>query len=123
MPWAKLPPSVSHPPTPSQESGSCLSWSSPSFQDLGEDLRPASQVLPTPKSPLPPHSPPETQAPVLSPTLSGPYALTLSSSLFQMGQHLAKAEAKLHTHRGHQELSESVYTDVLDKSCSQAWQE
>lgn len=29
--------SVSHSPTPSQESGSCLSWSSPGFWDLGED--------------------------------------------------------------------------------------
>ncbi|XP_028384400.1 marginal zone B- and B1-cell-specific protein [Phyllostomus discolor] len=42
---------------------------------------------------------------------------------YQMEQHLAKAEAKLHTHGGHQELSESAYTDVLDKSCSQAWQD
>ncbi|XP_006923110.1 marginal zone B- and B1-cell-specific protein [Pteropus alecto] len=44
---------------------------------------------------------------------------------YQMWQHLAKAEAKLHTpdSGGHQELSESVYTDVLDQSCSQTWQD
>ncbi|MBZ3886740.1 Marginal zone B- and B1-cell-specific protein [Sciurus carolinensis] len=44
---------------------------------------------------------------------------------YQMWQHLAKAEAKLHTpdSRGQQELSESVYTDILDRSCSQNWQE
>ncbi|XP_035569704.1 marginal zone B- and B1-cell-specific protein isoform X2 [Canis lupus baileyi] len=44
---------------------------------------------------------------------------------YQMWQHLAKAEAKLHTpdSGGRQwELSESVYIDVLDKSCSQSWQ-
>ncbi|EHB02332.1 Proapoptotic caspase adapter protein [Heterocephalus glaber] len=44
---------------------------------------------------------------------------------YQMWQHLAKAEAKLHTpdSRGRQELSESEYTDVLDRSCSQNWQD
>ncbi|KAF5913388.1 marginal zone B- and B1-cell-specific protein [Diceros bicornis minor] len=44
---------------------------------------------------------------------------------YQMQQHLAKAEAKLHTQdsRGQQVLSESVYTDVLDGSCSQTWQD
>ncbi|KAM8763924.1 marginal zone B- and B1-cell-specific protein [Rhynchonycteris naso] len=42
---------------------------------------------------------------------------------YQMWQHLAKAEAKLHTPQGRQELSESVYTDVLDRSCSQTWQD
>lgn len=44
---------------------------------------------------------------------------------YQMWQHLAKAEAKLHTpdSRGQQELSESVYTDILDRSCSQNWQD
>ncbi|XP_020023508.2 marginal zone B- and B1-cell-specific protein [Castor canadensis] len=44
---------------------------------------------------------------------------------YQMWQHLAKAEAKLHSpdSRGRQELSESVYTDVLDRSCSQSWQD
>ncbi|XP_066128755.1 marginal zone B- and B1-cell-specific protein isoform X1 [Saccopteryx bilineata] len=41
----------------------------------------------------------------------------------QMWQHLAKAEAKLHNPQGHQELSESVYTDILDRSCSQTWQD
>ncbi|XP_003980870.3 marginal zone B- and B1-cell-specific protein [Felis catus] len=43
---------------------------------------------------------------------------------YQMWQHLAKAEAKLHTRDsgGQQELSESVYTDILDRSCSQTWQ-
>ncbi|XP_049991013.1 marginal zone B- and B1-cell-specific protein isoform X2 [Alexandromys fortis] len=42
----------------------------------------------------------------------------------QMGQHLAKAEAKSHgpDSSGLQELSESVYTDVLDRTCSQNWQ-
>ncbi|XP_023559171.1 marginal zone B- and B1-cell-specific protein isoform X1 [Octodon degus] len=41
----------------------------------------------------------------------------------QIWQHLAKAEAKLHASdsRGQQELSESEYTDVLDRSCSQNW--
>ncbi|CAK6446107.1 unnamed protein product [Pipistrellus nathusii] len=42
---------------------------------------------------------------------------------YQMWQHLAKAEAKLHTPGGRQQLSESVYTDVLEQSCSQAWQD
>uniref|UniRef100_A0A8D2CT82 Marginal zone B and B1 cell specific protein n=1 Tax=Sciurus vulgaris TaxID=55149 RepID=A0A8D2CT82_SCIVU len=44
---------------------------------------------------------------------------------YQMWHHLAKAEAKLHTpdSRGQQELSESVYTDILDRSCSQNWQD
>ncbi|XP_066128756.1 marginal zone B- and B1-cell-specific protein isoform X2 [Saccopteryx bilineata] len=42
---------------------------------------------------------------------------------YQMWQHLAKAEAKLHNPQGHQELSESVYTDILDRSCSQTWQD
>ncbi|XP_034374381.1 marginal zone B- and B1-cell-specific protein [Arvicanthis niloticus] len=43
---------------------------------------------------------------------------------YQMGQHLAKAEAKSHTpdSGGLQELSESTYTDVLDRTCSQNWQ-
>lgn len=43
---------------------------------------------------------------------------------YQMGQHLAKAEAKSHTpdSNGLQELSESTYTDVLDRTCSQNWQ-
>ncbi|XP_007937161.2 marginal zone B- and B1-cell-specific protein [Orycteropus afer afer] len=43
---------------------------------------------------------------------------------YQMWQHLAEAEAKLHTPEsgGRRELSESVYTDVLDRSCSQSWQ-
>ncbi|XP_004686580.1 PREDICTED: marginal zone B- and B1-cell-specific protein [Condylura cristata] len=43
---------------------------------------------------------------------------------YQMSQHLAKAEAKLHTpdSRERQELSESAYIDVLDQSCSQTWQ-
>ncbi|XP_025873013.1 marginal zone B- and B1-cell-specific protein [Vulpes vulpes] len=44
---------------------------------------------------------------------------------YQMWQHLAKAEAKLHTPDSggrRWELSESVYIDVLDKSCSQSWQ-
>ncbi|XP_004643300.1 marginal zone B- and B1-cell-specific protein isoform X2 [Octodon degus] len=42
---------------------------------------------------------------------------------YQIWQHLAKAEAKLHASdsRGQQELSESEYTDVLDRSCSQNW--
>ncbi|XP_016059227.1 PREDICTED: marginal zone B- and B1-cell-specific protein [Miniopterus natalensis] len=42
---------------------------------------------------------------------------------YQMWQHLAKAEDKLHTPGGRQELSESVYTDVLERSCSQTWQD
>ncbi|KAF6281048.1 marginal zone B and B1 cell specific protein [Rhinolophus ferrumequinum] len=44
---------------------------------------------------------------------------------YQMWQHLAKAEAKLHTpdSGGRRELSESEYTDVLDRSCSQTWQD
>ncbi|XP_006866197.1 PREDICTED: marginal zone B- and B1-cell-specific protein [Chrysochloris asiatica] len=43
---------------------------------------------------------------------------------YQMWQHLAEAEAKLHTPEsgGRRELSESMYTDVLDRSCSQSWQ-
>ncbi|KAL1773952.1 marginal zone B-and B1-cell-specific protein [Sigmodon hispidus] len=43
---------------------------------------------------------------------------------YQMGQHLAKAEAKSHPpdSSGSQELSESIYTDVLDRTCSQNWQ-
>lgn len=89
-------------------------------------MKSASQVLPAQKPPLPPHSPPETQAPVLpSPLLRSLEALALSPSLFQMWQHLAKAEAKLHTpdSRGQQVLSELVYTDVLDRSCSQTWKE
>ncbi|KFO19321.1 Plasma cell-induced resident endoplasmic reticulum protein [Fukomys damarensis] len=44
---------------------------------------------------------------------------------YQMWQHLVKAEAKLHTpdSTGRQELRESEYTDVLDRSCSQNWQD
>ncbi|ELW54031.1 Plasma cell-induced resident endoplasmic reticulum protein [Tupaia chinensis] len=44
---------------------------------------------------------------------------------YQMWQHLTKAEAKLNNpdSRGRQELTESVYTDVLDQSCSQNWQD
>ncbi|XP_032281075.1 marginal zone B- and B1-cell-specific protein [Phoca vitulina] len=45
--------------------------------------------------------------------------------VYQMWQHLAKAEAKLHTPGSggqRRELSESVYTDVLDQSCTQTWQ-
>ncbi|KAM4875173.1 marginal zone B- and B1-cell-specific protein [Thomomys bottae] len=44
---------------------------------------------------------------------------------YQMWQHLAKAEAKFHTpdSRERPELTESVYTDVLDQSCSQSWQD
>lgn len=89
-------------------------------------MKPASQVLSAQKAPLSPHSPQETQASILpSPTLSSPKALAFSPSLFQMWKHLAKAEAQLHTpdSGGRQELSESVYTDVLDRSCSQTWQE
>ncbi|XP_059773201.1 marginal zone B- and B1-cell-specific protein isoform X2 [Balaenoptera ricei] len=43
---------------------------------------------------------------------------------YQMWQHLTKAETKLHTldSGGRGKLSESVYTDVLDRSCSQTWQ-
>ncbi|XP_004696711.1 marginal zone B- and B1-cell-specific protein [Echinops telfairi] len=43
---------------------------------------------------------------------------------YQMWKHLAEADAKLHTSepRGQRELSESVYTDVLDRTCSQSWQ-
>lgn len=118
--------SISHPPTPPQESESCLSWLSPSFGTWKRVMKPASQVLPAQKAPLSSHSPPETQAPILpSPTLSSPKALVLSPSLFQMWQHLAKAEAKLHTpdSGGRRELSESEYTDVLDRSCSQTWKE
>ncbi|XP_008566844.1 PREDICTED: marginal zone B- and B1-cell-specific protein [Galeopterus variegatus] len=44
---------------------------------------------------------------------------------YQMWQHLAKAEARLHTpdSRGQRKLSELIYTDVLDRSCSQNWQD
>ncbi|XP_003266499.2 marginal zone B- and B1-cell-specific protein [Nomascus leucogenys] len=44
---------------------------------------------------------------------------------YQMWQNLAKAETKLHTPNsgGRRELSESVYTDVLDRSCSRNWQD
>ncbi|XP_075852212.1 marginal zone B- and B1-cell-specific protein isoform X2 [Microcebus murinus] len=44
---------------------------------------------------------------------------------YQMGQYLAKAEAQLHApdSEGRRELRESVYTDVLDLSCSQKWQD
>nr|KAF6482200.1 spermatogenesis associated 24 [Molossus molossus] len=42
---------------------------------------------------------------------------------YQMWKHLTKAEAKLHTPRGRQALSESVYTDVLERSCSHTWQD
>jgi hypothetical protein len=71
---------------------------------------------------------PDTWAPVLPsfPQLTiSLQSLAPSLSSFQMWQHLAKAEAKLHSpdSRGRQELSESVYTDVLDRSCSQSWQE
>ncbi|XP_006891241.1 PREDICTED: marginal zone B- and B1-cell-specific protein [Elephantulus edwardii] len=43
---------------------------------------------------------------------------------YQMWQHLAEAEAKLHTlgSGGRRELSESAYTDILDRSCTQSWQ-
>ncbi|OBS58249.1 hypothetical protein A6R68_10634 [Neotoma lepida] len=43
---------------------------------------------------------------------------------YQMGQHLAKAEAKFHAPDSSelQELSESIYMDVLDRTCSQNWQ-
>lgn len=90
------------------------------------EVDPVSQALPAQKTPLPPHSPPENQAPVCpSPPLSRPKAQALSPCLFQMWQHLAKAEAKLHPQDsgGRWELSESVYTDVLDQTCSQTWQE
>ena len=57
-------------------------------------------------------------------TLNSSEALVLNPSLFQMWQHLTKAEAKLLPldSGGRRELSESVYTDVLDQSCSQTWQ-
>ncbi|XP_008053127.1 marginal zone B- and B1-cell-specific protein [Carlito syrichta] len=44
---------------------------------------------------------------------------------YQMWKHLAKAEAQLQTpdSRGRRELRESIYTDVLDRSCSQNWQD
>ncbi|XP_045856018.1 marginal zone B- and B1-cell-specific protein [Meles meles] len=42
--------------------------------------------------------------------------------VYQMWQYLAKAEAKLHNPDSGRELSESVYTDVLDQSCTQTWQ-
>ncbi|XP_004586523.1 marginal zone B- and B1-cell-specific protein [Ochotona princeps] len=44
---------------------------------------------------------------------------------YQMREHLAKAEAKLQPRDslGQRELSESEYTDVLDRSCSQDWQD
>lgn len=63
--------------------------------------------------------------PFFLPTIdSRPKVLALSTSSFQMGQHLAKAEAKSHgpDSSGLQELRESVYTDVLDRTCSQNWQ-
>ncbi|MEJ1286383.1 hypothetical protein NN561_017391 [Cricetulus griseus] len=41
---------------------------------------------------------------------------------YQMGQHLARAEAKSPDSSDLQELSESIYTDVLDQTCSQKWQ-
>lgn len=42
-----------------------------------------------------------------------------------MWQYLAKAEAKLHTLDSgeRRQLSESSYTDVLDRSCSQTWKD
>uniref|UniRef100_A0A8C5P386 Marginal zone B and B1 cell-specific protein 1 n=1 Tax=Jaculus jaculus TaxID=51337 RepID=A0A8C5P386_JACJA len=42
---------------------------------------------------------------------------------YQMWQHLTAAEAKLRAphSRGRQALSESVYMDVLDRSCTQNW--
>lgn len=53
-----------------------------------------------------------------------PKALALSSSSFQMGQHLAKAEAKFQAadSSGMQELRESEYVDALDQTCDQNWQ-
>ncbi|XP_002710158.2 marginal zone B- and B1-cell-specific protein [Oryctolagus cuniculus] len=44
---------------------------------------------------------------------------------YQMWKYLEKAEAKLHPGDSweRQELSESAYTDVLDRSCSQDWQD
>ncbi|XP_004610046.2 marginal zone B- and B1-cell-specific protein [Sorex araneus] len=44
---------------------------------------------------------------------------------YQMWQHLANAEAKLQSSgaRGRLELSESEYTDVLDRCCAQPWQD
>ncbi|KAL0607905.1 Marginal zone B- and B1-cell-specific protein [Plecturocebus cupreus] len=44
---------------------------------------------------------------------------------YQMWQNLAKAETKLHSPNsgGQRELSESVYLDVLDRSCSRNWQD
>ncbi|XP_008842515.1 marginal zone B- and B1-cell-specific protein [Nannospalax galili] len=44
---------------------------------------------------------------------------------YQIWKHLAKAEAKFHApdSSGRQELSESIYMDVLDQSCSQNWQD
>lgn len=64
-------------------------------------------------------------SPFLLPTTDNrPKVLALSTSSFQMGQHLAKAEAKSRgpDSSGLQELRESVYTDVLDRTCSQNWQ-
>lgn len=102
----------------------------PAFWTWGRAVKPASQVLPAQKAPLP-RSSSETQASLPAPspitppfTLSSSEALVLNPSLFQMWQHLTKAEAKLHTldSGGRGKLSESVYTDVLDQSCSQTWQ-
>uniref|UniRef100_A0A6I8P3P2 Marginal zone B and B1 cell specific protein n=1 Tax=Ornithorhynchus anatinus TaxID=9258 RepID=A0A6I8P3P2_ORNAN len=43
---------------------------------------------------------------------------------FQMNDHLTRAEAKRSSkRRGEAELSESEYTDVLESSCSQRWQQ
>nr|XP_010342775.1 marginal zone B- and B1-cell-specific protein isoform X3 [Saimiri boliviensis boliviensis] len=67
-------------------------------------------------------------APILptSPQLSSsPEALAPTPSLLQMWQNLAEAETKLHSPNsgGQRELSESVYLDVLDRSCSRNWQD
>lgn len=98
----------------------------PALWTWGRATKSASQVLPAQKVPLP-RSSSETQAaafPAPPSALSSSEALVLNPSLFQMWQHLIKAEAKLLPldSGGHHELSESEYTDVLDQSCSQTWQ-
>ena len=105
---------------------SCLSWCVPSSLDLGEGHEVSLTGASCSKVPLP-RSSSETQAaafPAPPSALSSSEALVLNPSLFQMWQHLTKAEAKLLPldSGGRHELSESVYTDVLDQSCSQKWQ-
>ncbi|XP_072486575.1 marginal zone B- and B1-cell-specific protein [Notamacropus eugenii] len=42
---------------------------------------------------------------------------------YQMWKHLIETETKQPSHRAKGALSESEYTDVLEKSCSQSWKD